>query len=198
MLTLTTPLVELHLHGLPRIGQLTAHKLAVEIAAITAKPDAREANIEDLLHYLPMRYEDRSNLARIADPGAEFRSRVRMTLRSFAGTLSMRRAYVPTRSRKLFVAVLSHKLMRWLTPYFLIAATASNVVLLDRPVYKLSLCGQLVGYTCGLVGYLGMNRGIKIPVASSIFSFCLINSAWLIGSAKALLGHRRVVYHSED
>ncbi len=67
MLTLNTPLVELHLHGLPRVGQLTAHKLAVEIAAITAKPDAREANIEDLLHYLPMRYEDRSNLARIAD-----------------------------------------------------------------------------------------------------------------------------------
>src|SRR5207244_1537909 len=66
-LTLNTPLVELHHHGLPRIGQLTAHKLAVEIAAITAKPDAREANIEDLLHYLPMRYEDRSNLARIAD-----------------------------------------------------------------------------------------------------------------------------------
>jgi ATP-dependent DNA helicase RecG len=48
---------------LPRVGQLTAHKLAAEIAAITAKPDAREATVEDLLHYLPMRYEDRSNLA---------------------------------------------------------------------------------------------------------------------------------------
>jgi len=67
MLALNTPLVELHLHGLPRIGQLTAHKLAVEIAAIAAKPDAREATVEDLLHYLPMRYEDRSNLAHVSD-----------------------------------------------------------------------------------------------------------------------------------
>lgn len=63
MLTLNTPLVELHHHALPRIGQTTAFKLAVEIANITAKPDARQATVEDLLHYLPMRYEDRSNLA---------------------------------------------------------------------------------------------------------------------------------------
>ncbi len=66
MLTLTTPLVELHHYGLPRVGQKTAHSLAVEIAALNAKADAREATIEDLLHYLPMRYEDRSNLARIS------------------------------------------------------------------------------------------------------------------------------------
>ncbi|MBK9316384.1 MAG: ATP-dependent DNA helicase RecG [Acidobacteria bacterium] len=66
MLTLTTPLVDLHHHGLPRIGQKTAHALAVEIAAINARPDAREATVEDLLHYLPMRYEDRSNLTRIS------------------------------------------------------------------------------------------------------------------------------------
>jgi ATP-dependent DNA helicase RecG len=64
VLTLNTPIVELHHHGLPRVGQKTAHGLAVEIAAINAKPDAREATVEDLLHYLPMRYEDRSNLAR--------------------------------------------------------------------------------------------------------------------------------------
>ena len=66
MLTLDTPLVELHHHGLPRVGQKTAHGLAVEIAAIAAKPDARDATVEDLLHYLPMRYEDRSNFARIS------------------------------------------------------------------------------------------------------------------------------------
>ncbi len=62
MLTINTPLTELHLHSLPRIGQTTAHKIAVEIANINAKPEARMATVEDLLHYLPFRYEDRSNL----------------------------------------------------------------------------------------------------------------------------------------
>jgi ATP-dependent DNA helicase RecG len=66
MLTLNTPLIELHHHGLPRVGKKTAEHLAVEIAALAAKPDPRQAIVEDLLHYLPLRYEDRSNLARIA------------------------------------------------------------------------------------------------------------------------------------
>lgn len=65
MLTLNTPLIELHHHGIPRVGQKTAHALAVELASINARPDAREATVEDLLHYLPMRYEDRSNLTQI-------------------------------------------------------------------------------------------------------------------------------------
>lgn len=65
MLSLNTPLIELHHHGIPRVGQKTAHALAVELASINARPDAREATVEDLLHYLPMRYEDRSNLTRI-------------------------------------------------------------------------------------------------------------------------------------
>jgi ATP-dependent DNA helicase RecG len=65
-MTLDTALIELHHHNIPRVGQKTAHSLAAEIANIAAKPDPRDANIEDLLHYLPMRYEDRSNLTRIS------------------------------------------------------------------------------------------------------------------------------------
>ncbi len=64
MLTLDTPLIELHLHRLPRVGKKTSESLAVEIASITAQANPYKSTVEDLLHYLPMRYEDRSNLAR--------------------------------------------------------------------------------------------------------------------------------------
>jgi ATP-dependent DNA helicase RecG len=67
MLSLSTPLIELHHHGLPRIGKKTSESLAVEIAAINAQVNPYKSTVEDLLHYLPMRYEDRSNLARISD-----------------------------------------------------------------------------------------------------------------------------------
>ena len=63
---LETPIIELQQHGLPRVGKKTAEQLAAAIAVINARPDPREATVEDLLHYLPMRYEDRSNLTRIA------------------------------------------------------------------------------------------------------------------------------------
>src|SRR5215510_1346662 len=62
-----TRILDLPNRGFPRIGPLTARKLAAGIAGISAGKDLNSVSVEDLLHYLPMRYEDRSNLARIRD-----------------------------------------------------------------------------------------------------------------------------------
>jgi len=43
----------------------TAQKLAQGVASLTPMADAHRVTVEDLIHYLPMRYEDRSNLAKI-------------------------------------------------------------------------------------------------------------------------------------
>jgi len=61
----TTSLYELHLHDIPRVAGKTAQKLAQGVAAAIGAADAREVTVEDLLFYLPMRYEDRSNLIRV-------------------------------------------------------------------------------------------------------------------------------------
>ena len=66
-LSLSTPVLELSKQGIARLGAPTARKLALALASASDKRDASEATVEDLLNYLPMRYEDRSNLARIAD-----------------------------------------------------------------------------------------------------------------------------------
>jgi ATP-dependent DNA helicase RecG len=66
-LSLDTPVLSLHKHGITRFGQPSARRLAAAVAAVSGKSDAGEATVEDLLNYMPMRYEDRSSLARIAD-----------------------------------------------------------------------------------------------------------------------------------
>ena len=66
-LSLSTPILTLPKFGIERLGQQTARRLALALASVAGKRDASEATVEDLLHYLPMRYEDRSNLARIVD-----------------------------------------------------------------------------------------------------------------------------------
>ena len=66
-LSLDTPVLQLAQHGIPRLGAQTARRLALALANVSGKSDAGEVSIEDLLNYLPMRYEDRSNLSRIAD-----------------------------------------------------------------------------------------------------------------------------------
>src|ERR1043166_2816298 len=65
--SLETRILDLPDRGFPRVGPLTARKLAAGIAGVSAGKDLNNVSLEDLLHYLPMRYEDRSNLARIRD-----------------------------------------------------------------------------------------------------------------------------------
>src|SRR5215203_4139946 len=65
MLTLDTPIIELHKYGVSKLSAAMSRKLAMAIAGESAKGDLTEANIEDLLNYFPMRYEDRSNLLQI-------------------------------------------------------------------------------------------------------------------------------------
>ncbi len=65
--SLKTPIEELYKYRLAHFGQTLSHKLALEVASQFGKKDYRKATVEDLLSYLPMRYEDRSNPAQIRD-----------------------------------------------------------------------------------------------------------------------------------
>jgi ATP-dependent DNA helicase RecG len=60
-ITLATPLVDLHKHEIAKISSLMARRLAQATAAFAGKTDPKDATVEDLVGYLPMRYEDRSN-----------------------------------------------------------------------------------------------------------------------------------------
>lgn len=64
-ITLETPVHELHKYKIARLGQITSRKLAAALASHSKKQS--DVSVEDLLLYLPMRYEDRSNLACIRD-----------------------------------------------------------------------------------------------------------------------------------
>ena len=67
MLKLQTPIYELHFHEIPRLAVKTAQKLAMGVAAAVGAANPLSVTVEDLIHYLPMRYEDRSNLAQVRD-----------------------------------------------------------------------------------------------------------------------------------
>src|SRR5438876_12343350 len=66
-LTLDIAVTEVYKYKVARLGQSMSHKLAMALANYAGKKSASDATIEDLLTYLPMRYEDRSNLAAIRD-----------------------------------------------------------------------------------------------------------------------------------
>src|ERR1044072_6840377 len=64
---LHTRLEDLHNFRIARLGDHLPHNLALAVAAHANKRNAADATVEDLLNYLPMRYEDRSHPAAIRD-----------------------------------------------------------------------------------------------------------------------------------
>jgi ATP-dependent DNA helicase RecG len=66
-ISLNTSIEDLHKFRIARLGDQLSHKLALALASHTNKRNATDATVEDLLNYLPMRYEDRSHPAVIGD-----------------------------------------------------------------------------------------------------------------------------------
>lgn len=64
-LRLDTPITDLSHHGVAHLSHFMAKKLAAAVASYADKSDASTANVEDLLNYFPIRYEDRSNFLTI-------------------------------------------------------------------------------------------------------------------------------------
>ncbi len=65
--SLNTPVEDLYRYRLARFGQTSSQRLAAALKSQFEKRNFAEVIVEDLLGYMPMRYEDRSHPARIRE-----------------------------------------------------------------------------------------------------------------------------------
>ncbi len=122
--------------------------------------------------------------------GDMFRSRVRVISKDLRGLFLCRSILNPFRYPLYAWGLISHKLLRWLIPYFLLVLLFSNLFLLDQPIYKLSIIGQAVFYGLALCGWV-WQRGGKAPRLLGIpFSFCVVNLAAMVGVGRFLIGKK--------
>ena len=119
----------------------------------------------------------------------EFNARTRMTLRNITCTLSKYELFNPIKYPLVSIAILSHKVFRWLTPFFMLGALFSNLILLNvNRFFFLSGIVQCLFYLLSLLGLLGEKLRVYIPIASQIFSFTLANAGFFLGVLKAATG----------
>jgi cellulose synthase/poly-beta-1,6-N-acetylglucosamine synthase-like glycosyltransferase len=136
---------------------------------------------------------------RASDPGAEWRARVRMTLRSFLGTSSRMSELLQRRKVAALWAVATHKICRWLTPYMMLGVLVSNVALtVVDGRYRATLGLQLGFYGVAALGWLGHRLKRTVPVAAEAYAFCLSEVATGYGMALALAGRVMVTYERQD
>ena len=95
---------------------------------------------------------------------------------------------------RLWLQTFSHKGLRLLGPVLLIAAFASNLMLIDRPGYLLAFLAQATFYSGALLG--GMLRGSTRahPSFSLPYTFCLMNCAALAGAFRFLAARQKVTW----
>jgi cellulose synthase/poly-beta-1,6-N-acetylglucosamine synthase-like glycosyltransferase len=124
----------------------------------------------------------------------ELRARVRMTARNWAGTLSRPKILDPFRFPFTALGLVSHKLLRWLTPFFLGMVLTSSVwrAVEGRAVILLWL--QAGFYFSAFVGWEFARKQRAAGVFGYAFSFCLANIGFLLGMIKAFRNQKIVAY----
>ena len=85
-------------------------------------------------------------------------------------------------------AFLSHKVIRWVCPFFLIAAIVANAFLLDTDLGQVAAFLQGVGYASALLGNWLPARPKALRVFRLPTMFVSMNAALLVGFFKWLFG----------
>jgi cellulose synthase/poly-beta-1,6-N-acetylglucosamine synthase-like glycosyltransferase len=89
----------------------------------------------------------------------------------------------------------SHKLMRWLVPFFLTGAFVANLFLLAQPFYQATLAIAGLGAIAFFAGRAALKHSIPLPAVLRLWVyFCTVNSAACTGVIDFLRGRHRAVW----
>lgn len=124
----------------------------------------------------------------------ELRARIRMTARNWAGTLSRPALLNPVRFPLMALGLVSHKLVRWLTPFFLGVILSSNTLLAVQGRAVVLWWLQIGFYFSAFVGWELARKQRPAWVFGYPFSFCLANVGFLLGMIKAFRNQKIVAY----
>jgi cellulose synthase/poly-beta-1,6-N-acetylglucosamine synthase-like glycosyltransferase len=130
------------------------------------------------------------------EPVAEFRSRVRMTVRNWIGTWLYPALLDPRRHPGHAFALWSHKLLRWLGGFALAAMAPAAAGMAIAGTERLIAAGFALFLLAGFVGWLSGAVGRAVPLAGIIYAFLLANLGFMTGVVLAALGRRIDAYRS--
>jgi cellulose synthase/poly-beta-1,6-N-acetylglucosamine synthase-like glycosyltransferase len=129
-------------------------------------------------------------------PSEEFSMRVRVISRAMRGIWSVRSLLNPVRYPFVSFQLVSHKVLRWLMPFFLAALFVSSYHLRGRPLYDMAFAAQAVFYLVSLGGLALGALGVRLRVLALPLYFCVVNAASIIALFKTVLGRKTVVWET--
>jgi cellulose synthase/poly-beta-1,6-N-acetylglucosamine synthase-like glycosyltransferase len=192
-----------------RAGWLTA--VTGALLAIRASAYREVPVHASMDHLLPLAVRD-AGLVVVAVQGAmasdrtvgglreQFRNRSRTATRGIRANLSMAGRLTPWRRPSAFLAIWSHKILRWATPILAIVAGLSAVAigLSGQPIYLVPVGIAVVALALAAVGWVLRARGRPPRWGSLPLAIVVVNLAFLNGWLNLVLGRRIEAWHRED
>lgn len=122
----------------------------------------------------------------------------RIVNRSIRGLMRVGQVMSPAKSGVFAFEVISHKLLRWLIPLFLLAGVAGSALLafLGLNLFRLITLGALLLLLLATVGRLSSEKNHLSAWLSVPYYFVLVNVYSIRGVAWALSGKTQVIWNS--
>jgi len=126
----------------------------------------------------------------LKDDSKEYQRKLRTVIRGMAAVVKKPVVLSPFKLGFFAIEVFSHKIMRWLVPWFMLALLITSLLVFrENTLYALILAAQLAFYFIALLGYLlptlRENSLFKLP-----FFFFQVNFAIADAGLRFLMGKR--------
>ncbi len=128
----------------------------------------------------------------------QFRNRTRTATRGIRANLSMGGRLAPWNAPRTALAIWSHKLLRWATPWFLAASGLSGLALgtSGSPAYLAAPAAILGGAVTAAAAHVAIGAGRRPPrVAAFARAFAVVCTAFAAGWVNVVRGRRIDVWH---
>ncbi len=118
----------------------------------------------------------------------EFRRKVRIISRSLNALRRIPAVLNPFKNPRHWFMLISHKLLRWSAPVFMILLFTASLFLWRFPIYGIAALLQAAFYGMALVGWRWQSHHSLRKIFSLCFYFCLVNLASLLACSKCIRG----------
>lgn len=130
----------------------------------------------------------------VKEPSREFNRKVRTVLRGMAALFANRDLINPFRRPLFAFMMVSHKILRWLVPFFLVAAFIVSATGVPRSGFLTGMfIVQALVYLAALSGIVSGRANKILPIRIAAF-FVLVNAAIVVAWANFLIGRRMMTW----
>lgn len=126
----------------------------------------------------------------ISDETKEYQRKLRTVIRGIAALANKSEVLNPTKFGLFSFQIFSHKLMRWMVPWFLIITAISNILLWNSHVFfNLTLIAQISFYLLAALGYFSA-KARNNSIIKICYFFVQVNIAIAHATIQFLSGKR--------